>query len=204
MNDTQIREGLHRKVLWRHHRNKKTLVLDELGLRHGLNRADVAVVNGHLIGYEIKSDEDSLHRLEEQVVAYTAVFDWVSVVIGTRHEDSIEAAVPACWGIILSNSGQRGAVHFTTLRPAKRNTMVDPTAIAHLLWRNEAVSLLADMGSEPQVLRKGRAVLYEHLVERLSLRELQGHVRACLKSRKNWRHQSQPSPSGGLFRPIAK
>ena len=72
MNDAQIRSSFHSKKLRRHHATPDTLVVDELGLKHGKCRADIAVINGHLIGYEIKSDDDSLHRLARQVEAYNA------------------------------------------------------------------------------------------------------------------------------------
>ena len=58
MNDMLIRESFHRQVLKRYRRSPHTLVLNELGLRHGKCRADIAVVNGSLTGYEIKSDDD--------------------------------------------------------------------------------------------------------------------------------------------------
>jgi hypothetical protein len=43
-----------------------SLVVEELGLNQGDARIDVAVVNGHLHGYEIKSDRDSLRRFHRQ------------------------------------------------------------------------------------------------------------------------------------------
>lgn len=47
-----------------------TLVVDELDLC-GLTRVDVAVVNGHLSGFEIKGSTDSLRRLPGQVAVYS-------------------------------------------------------------------------------------------------------------------------------------
>ena len=82
MNDVEIRQNFHRKILRRQHAHKDTLVIDELGLQHGKCRADIAVVNGHLVGYEIKSSSDSLSRLKQQVESYNAVFDRVFIVAG--------------------------------------------------------------------------------------------------------------------------
>ncbi len=53
--DRDVRQALHRKVLKEHHGDADTLVLDELGLRHGICRVDIAVVNGYLHGYESKA-----------------------------------------------------------------------------------------------------------------------------------------------------
>ncbi len=63
MRDRDVRQALRRKVLRDHIGDSSTLVLDELGLRHGTCRVDIAVVNSLLHGYEIKSDADNLARL---------------------------------------------------------------------------------------------------------------------------------------------
>src|SRR4051794_28800137 len=101
MNDAVIRENLHRKVLGDYHACPHTLVLNELGLRHGEFRADIAVINGSLTGYEIKSDRDSLVRLVDQVKAYDSVFDHASVVVGCRHARSVASLLPPHWGIFV-------------------------------------------------------------------------------------------------------
>ena len=187
MNDIQIRRSFHKKRLRRHHADKGTLVIDELGLNHGRCRADIAVVNGHLVGYEIKSDDDSLRRLEEQVKSYNAVFDRVFAVVGKRYAESICDYIPKWWGIILSIKGPRGAIYFRTLRNARRNDGVNPMFLARLLWRDEAIEILQERGIPRKILRQPRASLYECLVSILDLQELQRTVKEQLKRRENWR-----------------
>lgn len=193
MNDIQIRQNFHKKKLRQHHADEGTLVIDELGLNHGRCRADIAVVNGHLIGYEIKSDRDTLNRLGEQVKSYNAVFDKAFVIVGERHAETIKGYIPVWWGVILSKRGSRGAIHFQTLRPALKNEDVDPISLARLLWRDEAVETLRDRGFPAKTLRQPRARLYECLASTLSLQELQSTVRDRLKMRKNWRYPGAPS-----------
>lgn len=204
MNDAQIRESFHRKRLRRHHADPDTLVLDELGLRHGKCRADIAIINGHLIGYEIKSDEDSLSRLDDQIQAYSDVFDRASAVVGTRHARAVRSLVPDWWGIIVSHRGSRGAISFETARAPRVNRGVDLFAVAQLLWKEEAANILTELGVPQRALRQRRAVLYQLLVELLSPTELRYRVRECLKNRKNWRCPRPPSPSDGSSRPCAK
>ena len=188
MNDPEIRKSFHRKRLNWHHAQQNTLVIDELGLNHGRCRADIAVINGHFVGYEIKGNNDSLRRLEEQVKSYTAVFDRISVVVGVRHINAIEKHVPYWWGVIVSLRGPRGAVNFDTVREPQLNRNVDPISLARLLWRNEAEEILRQKGLSSRVLRQPRAILYEYLVEMLNTRELQTLVRTYFKKRKNWRY----------------
>jgi hypothetical protein len=65
--DFDIRLALHAKRLRRLKTHPNTLVIDELGLAHAKSRIDVAVINGCIHGYEIKSDKDTLDRLSKQI-----------------------------------------------------------------------------------------------------------------------------------------
>jgi hypothetical protein len=203
MNDFEIRQNFHRKKLRQQHAQKDTLVIDELGLNHGKCRADIAVVNGHLVGYEIKSNSDSLRRLKEQVKSYNAVFDKISIVVGDRHINSIQNYIPQWWGVIVSAKGPRGAVNFNTIRKAQTNKNVAPISIARLLWRNEAEEILRQKKLPPKILRQPRATLYEYLIDKLNICELRKFVREYFKKRRNWRCPELPSRYDGLYQPDA-
>ena len=203
MNDVEIRQNFHRKKLRQQHAQKNTLVIDELGLNHGKCRADIAVVNGHFVGYEIKSNNDSLRRLNEQVKSYNAVFDKISIVVGDRHINSIQNYIPQWWGVIVSIRGPRGAVNFDIIREARTNKNIDPISIARLLWRNEAEEILRQKNLSPRILRRPRETLYEHLVDKLNICELRKIIGEYFKKRKNWRCPELPSRYDGLCQPAA-
>jgi hypothetical protein len=203
MNDIEIRQNFHKKRLRRQHAQKDTLVIDELGLNHGKCRADIAVVNGQFVGYEIKSNNDSLRRLEEQVKSYNAVFDKVSIIVGDRYIKSIQNYIPEWWGVIVSIKGPRGAVNFNIVREAQTNKNIDPISIAQLLWRNEAAEILFQKKLPPKILRQPRDVLYEQLADLLTTNELRKIVRDYLKKRRNWRCPVSPSQYDGLYQPAA-
>lgn len=199
MNDALIRANLHRKVLGRYHSSPDALVIDELGLRHGKCRADIAVIKRRLIGYEIKSDEDSLKRLDKQVQVYSTVFDSATIVVGSTHEKAIQSLVPEWWGILVGFRRDERDVGFRTLRHSSQNKHIDPCAVAQLLWCEEAAAILEELGESAQVLRQRRSVLYGRLADRLSLAELRRRVTSCLKSRKDWRFRVPQTPSGDSF-----
>lgn len=188
MNDAIIRNALYRKILRRNISCDSTLVVDEMGLLHGNFRADIAVVNGHLAGYEIKSDEDNLRRLDKQASAYNSVFDRVNIVVGQKHAKPVLKKVPNWWGVLVAHEGKRGGISFETVRRGRFNHAVDPIAVAHLLWRNEVVSLLETHNVKRKVLRSPRNELYVVLAQLIPLRELRCHVRTCLRRRTEWRH----------------
>ncbi|NQT92855.1 MAG: sce7726 family protein, partial [Lentisphaerae bacterium] len=180
-----------------HHEASDTLVIDELGLQHGKCRADIAVINGHLLGFEIKSDDDVLSRLPAQISAYNAVFDRVAIVAGERHISEVCGLVPPWWGIMLCRCGPRGGVQFSTQRRSSANPEVDLPSVAKLLWRSEAAQVLRDRGEEKKTLRSPRHVLYGRLVESLAADELRRVVRRSLRGRTSWRCQTQPSQCDG-------
>src|SRR5438552_16067464 len=164
MTDSEIRRSLHRKLLRAHHAARDTLVIDELGLKNGCCRADIAVVNGRLVGYEIKSDRDSLARLKKQILFYDSVFDSVTIVVGRRHRAVISRRVPRHWGVVLATAGKRGAIHFETKRRPSANPRVDLLSVVQLLWRAEALNMVRQLNSSPKVLRLYRSQLYQYLV----------------------------------------
>ena len=67
MRDPEIRRQLRCRLEQEFGNDANALILDELGVCCGRVRADMAVVNGELKGFEIKSDQDTLLRLRSQV-----------------------------------------------------------------------------------------------------------------------------------------
>lgn len=203
MNDLEIRQNFHRKKLCRQHAHKDTLVIDELGLNHGKNRADIAVINGHFIGYEIKSNRDSLSRLEEQIKSYNAIFDKSYIVVGDRYINNIHKYLPPWWGIIMATKRNNAIVSFNIVRKADVNKCINPISIARLLWRNEALEILNEKQISPKILRQPRAILYQSLADRLNINELRKIVKEFLKKRKNWRCPQSLLRYDDLCQPVA-
>lgn len=186
MRDADVRSALRATVLARHVNDPGTLVVEELGLERGAFRVDVAVVNGRIHGYEIKSDADTLERLPAQVEGYGRVLDRVTLVVGSRHAEAAQRLVPEWWGIYVAE-GEAGQVRLRTARRDRANPGLDLEAVAALLWRDEAVALLTARGRARGLMSKPRRDLCRALVEALSPTELRRCVREALKSRTAWR-----------------
>jgi len=191
LNELTIRKSFHIKKLQKYHADENTLVIDELGLNHGKNRADIAVVNGLMIGYEIKSDTDSLYRLEKQIKSYNEIFDEINIIVGLRHFKNICKNLPEWWGIITVEKISKNSVKFNLVRKPRRNKNILPTSIARLLWRDEVIRLLKQKNVSSKTLRLPRSYLYETLANTMTTNELRQSVRKALKMRKNWRYPKQ-------------
>jgi hypothetical protein len=187
MRDLDVRQALRATELARHVNDPSTLVIDELGLQWGTVRVDIAVVNGSIHGYEIKSDVDTLDRLPGQAEVYSRVLDRVTLVAGIRHLDEASAIVPKWWGLCTASCDGAGVVAFRHVRRGKRNPGLDLEAVAALLWRDEALQILEERGLATGLRSKPRRELYRALVRGLTAFQLRSHVRAALKSRTGWR-----------------
>jgi hypothetical protein len=186
MHDRDIRAALHASELASHKDQPDTLVIDELGICRGKYRVDIAVVNGAMHGYEIKSDRDTLTRLESQAAAYSSVFDSMTLVVGASHTPKIWRMVPPWWGITEA-SAVRGRLHLQVVRQGSSNPSPDPITVAQLLWREEALMLLEARGIARGFRSARVAVIWKALADVMPFTELAAAVRHTLKTRQGWR-----------------
>lgn len=183
MNDKRIRLALWQKILRRYLSLPNALVLEEIGIRHGTARVDFLLVNGLLHGFELKSDRDTLRRLERQAGIYNSVLDRMTLVVGFRHADSALRMIPQWWGVKLVSSGKRGGIHFHDARTPQDNPQLDKAAVVKLLWREDALQILTQLGLEAGMHSKSRRVIYERLVECADLDFIRAKTRYYLRLR---------------------
>ena len=152
---------------------------------------DIAVLNGHLTGIEIKAEADNLDRLERQIISYGQVVQKAVLIVAQNHLEKSVEKLPEWWGVISVQTGPRGGITFKKQRQPKRNVDTDSIAIARLLWRGEAQEIMAECGTETKLRNRPRADLYEWLVANLSEENLIQIVLQKLKARVNWRCPEQ-------------
>ncbi len=164
-----------------------TRVIEEFGLMEGAFRVDVAVVNGKLHGYEIKSAVDNLDRLPAQQACYNMIFDKVTLVVDEKHAQHAVKVVPPWWGLIVAVN-ENGKAKLNEIWPSRQNHNVDPYAICQLLWRDEALKILRVKKIMAHDISNGsRKLMWKRLASTIELEELKKLVRATLKNRQGWR-----------------
>jgi hypothetical protein len=182
MRDIDIRRALRVEMETAHRDDPNTLILEEMGLCQGVARVDLAVVNGTVHGYEIKSDRDTLARLPLQTETYNKVFDFVTIVTAKCHEKKVRILVPKWWGISVAVQHSDNLKLQVRRRP-RRNKAVDPLAMAQLLWREEAIAALTKLGLIEGFRGKKREILWLRLAQNVSSSELSRTVREAVKNR---------------------
>jgi hypothetical protein len=203
MRDSHIRAATKRTLFAQHKDDTETVIFEELGVQHGLSRIDLAVVNGELHGFELKSNKDTLKRLPEQVAAYGLIFDRVTLVLGEHHVAQAVEIIPDWWGLRIARF-ESGLMVFVDLRLAIKNPSIDPMSVVALLWRDEALKFLEESGSARAFRSECRADIYAALVERVDVDSIRDRVRACLRQRSNWRSGATRLSCGDLSRREAR
>lgn len=186
--DQLIRKALTKRLASYYANYENLKIIQELGLQHGTVRIDIAVVNGIMHGYEIKSDRDTLHRLPVQMEEYNAVFDQVTLVVGKKHLYEAIKMVPDWWGLIMAKVDDQESIIFQIIREAKNNPAQKDISIARLLWRSEALKILEDQNKAMGYRSKPRELVYKRLIEVLDINSLKENVRRTLQlTRAGWR-----------------
>ena len=204
LRDTDVRHAAHRRLLGHARRCPNTLVVHELGVEHGASRVDIAVINGHIRGLEIKAEADTLRRLPQQVLAYGKVVDRATLIAAERHVAAATKLLPSWWGIIAVRRTAGGAIQFRRLRVERINRELDALTLVRLLWRTEVVDILRARGCDERTLKAPRAILYPTLVAAVPKTRLRSIVRTTLKARERWRDHAPPSQYGGSSQPTAR
>lgn len=163
-------------------------IIEELGITHGAARVDIAVVNGTIHGYELKSDMDTLDRLPDQMEIYNSVLDQVTLVVGKSHIYEAIKIIPDWWGITMARIvNSDGSVSFYRIREAEKNPNQESVGIASFLWKEEALNILEERGEVKGMRSKTRNVIYRRLAEVLDRQALRKKVVQRLCARVNWR-----------------
>jgi hypothetical protein len=112
-------------------------------------KADLAILNGTSTVYEIKSERDSLARLDRQLAAYAKVFAQVFVVTADTHLDAVLRMIPEDIGIMRLND----RFQMTVVREAHDvPERTSPLAIFDSIRTEEAGMILHSLGLPvPQV-----------------------------------------------------
>ena len=196
MREIDVRQALHQGKLSVFRNDPETIIIDELGLCQGEVRIDVAVINGYLHGYEIKSEKDTLERLPSQEQIYSKILDTVTLVAAESHLKKARRIIPSWWGIIkVTQNCER--ISLRQIRPARRNPGIDPYSLAQLLWRDEALEALELLNLAKGLRTRPRTLIWETLAANLPVSQLSHLVRTTIKKRANWRSDPQQKQYDG-------
>lgn len=168
--------------------NPTDVMIDELGFSNSTAkkapdktfRADLALANGRLVGFEIKSGNDSLRRWPSQCEAYFRVFDEIWLCTHGKHLEKALSMTPNEAGIILVDD-LGGMAVMRKASPHKRLSVYDLTG---LLWREELEALCQNHNLSFKK-RDTKPVLREIVSRSVPADLVRKFVLKCVKQRKS-------------------
>ena len=194
MRDAEVRALLVSELASWHSDEPEVRIIDELAVCNGEARIDVAVLNGQLTGWEIKSPRDRLDRLPNQVGYYSQVCDEAWLVTDGTHLEAAVALLPEWWGVMVLAVDEAGAPCLRLWRKSMMNPIIDERAVVRLLWRSEALELLDNIRPDHCLGRAPRVGIWEELAAQMDPAELRAAVCTALKNRKPWRRDRVRRP----------
>ncbi len=138
-NEYIYKNVLINKILLGTHSLKTSYMISELPVASC--KADMVILNGTSTVYEIKTELDSLNRLERQICAYQKAFDRINVITTDKTSQirEIEEMLPQEVGILSLTS--RGTIH--TVRPPLSNIdRIDKEVIFDILRKREYLGVI--------------------------------------------------------------
>jgi hypothetical protein len=191
MHDPDIRNALINQLVNSQGSQYKTII-EEMGILSGDARIDIAVVTDTLQGYEIKSDYDTLYRLDDQRLSYNKIFEKITIVATTKHIESILNKVDDHWGVVEAAPYKtKEGIRLRTIRRARSNPDWIATNVAFLLWKDELLEEVKKNNLGVVGLhKKTRSQLSEILADSMNNTELQNTVCKKLSTRTEWREKT--------------
>ncbi len=160
--------------------DEDAVIVSEMIIADWTRRADIVVANGSLVGFEIKSEADSLARLEGQIETFCASLEKLILVIAPRFEARVLRLAPDGVGVwIADESG------ITERRRAKKRELSRKASIT-LMTTSDLRRFLICKGVE-DVRDMPRRELYE-TASAFSIIDLANAARDSVKRRHRARH----------------
>ena len=155
----------------------------------GISRTDaLGVIDGQLIGFEIKSDRDTYARLKRQTADYDLLCDVNYLVVGKSHRKQADQHFPAHWGIICvyeeeklpQKEKKRIIVEIDQIPGVNPNVKIERQL--DLLWRPE-LATLQEWNEMPKYAQKSKAFVREKILERVPQETLKHQITDLLFER---------------------
>ena len=131
--DEHIREAL--KVRLRKYSNEVSII-EELSVFRGLAIADVVALFQVPHCFEIKSDVDSLRRLESQAQLFSQTFPKITLVAASKHISKAMHELPSFWGLIEAK-GTASNIVLKNIRRSGYNPQYRKENLLGIIWNSD-------------------------------------------------------------------
>ncbi|EAM1086326.1 ABC transporter [Salmonella enterica] len=155
-------------------------IINEMVVANWSRRADLAIANGSLQAFEIKSDFDSLKRLDGQLKIFKSSFEKVTIVCAPKFTSEVSKRVSSDVGVVEFQSNNSG-VRFKIIQKGRVCSRLNKFIYLGFLLKSELKDLLNQHGiTFSNELHRD---CLEVLASKLSLNKIREFVITSIKNR---------------------
>ena len=141
----KLKDEQMRSILFEYYeeKGKRMRFFEEFRLGRKTRADALLVTESEMIGFEFKSDKDTLARLEHQIHDYERFCDRNYLVTGQKYIEKAPAELPEHWGIYLVYLDNEETLQLECIRKAKPNSKrMRLHNQLRLLWRSELIPII--------------------------------------------------------------
>ena len=144
-NRKKLKDEQMRSILFEYYeeKGKRMRFFEEFRLGRKTRADALLVTESEMIGFEFKSDKDTLARLEHQIHDYARFCDRNYLVTGQKYVEKAPEELPEHWGIYLVYLDNEETLQLECIRKAKPNSKrMRLHNQLRLLWRSELIPII--------------------------------------------------------------
>lgn len=144
-NRKKLKDEQMRSILFEHYEGscKRLRFFEEFRMGRKTRADAILVTETELVGFEFKSDKDTLARLPHQIGDYERFCDRNYLVTGLKFKDRAPEEIPAHWGIYCVYLDEKETLQLECLRKAQENKKrMRLHNQLRLLWRSELIPII--------------------------------------------------------------
>ena len=141
----KLKDEQMRSILFEYYeeKGKRMRFFEEFRLGRKTRADALLVTESEMIGFEFKSDKDTLARLEHQIHDYERFCDRNYLVTGQKYIEKAPEELPEHWGIYLIYLDNEETLQLECIRKAKPNSKrMRLHNQLRLLWRSELIPII--------------------------------------------------------------
>ena len=138
LNESVIKAAFVEKFSFKESKSSTVTVFE---LNTGTSRADICMLNGKSMVFEIKTEYDTFYRLEGQIADYKRAYQYLNLIIPLSKLDEAKKIIDETIGII-TYSKVKGKITFNTDREPIPNQSYDSLFQLEQLTKKQLTSIL--------------------------------------------------------------
>lgn len=141
----KLKDEQMRSILFEYYeeKGKRLRFFEEFRLGRKTRADALLVTEEEMIGFEFKSDKDTLTRLEHQIRDYERFCDRNYLVTGQKYKEKAPEEIPEHWGIYVVYLDDEETLQLECVRKAKANNKrMRLHNQLRLLWRSELIPII--------------------------------------------------------------